>query len=91
MEIDLKLKYPLHLRRYGDGRVIVVDMAWTEVAEARNYDHAYELVRLANCSYKLMNDLLEKAPYENPAKTPRNLGLTKAGAGISDSAGTDSP
>ena len=106
MQIDLQLKYPLHIRRYGNGQVIIVDMAWTEIATGSSYDQAYEIVRLANAAYKLMFDLSQKRhetgkqarnlglseqAYENPAKTPRNLGLTKAGAGISDSAGTDSP
>ena len=84
MQIDLNLKYPLHLRRYGDGRVVVVDMAWTEVADATNYDQIYEIIFLANAAYKLMYDLSQKRPYENTSETPRNLGLAEAESGLSD-------
>ena len=91
MQIDLNLKYPLHIRRYGNGQITIVDMAWNEVATATNYDQVWEIVTLANSAYKLMHDLTRKRPYENTPKTPRNLGLTEAERGISDPAGTDSP
>ena len=84
MKIDLNLKYPLHIRRYGNGQVTIVDMARNEVATGSNYDQAYEVVRLANSAYKLMHDLTQKRPYENTSKTPRNLGLTEAESGIFD-------
>ena len=106
MQIDLQLKYPLHIRRYGNGQVIIVDMAWTEIATGSSYDQAYEIVRLANAAYKLMFDLSQKRhetgkqarnlglseqAYENPAKTPRDPGRSETEPGISDPAQTDSP
>lgn len=74
MNIELELKYPLHLRRYGDGTVVIVDSGWTEVAKATEFSQAYELVRLANYAYKLVSDLSLKPPG---AGQPRNLGLNK--------------
>jgi hypothetical protein len=74
MQIELELKYPLNLRRFiGEERVAIVDAIGIPIAQAVNYNHAYELVRLANCCYALMNDLSQKRP-DGPQ--PRNLGLS---------------
>jgi glycine/D-amino acid oxidase-like deaminating enzyme len=91
MQIDLELKYPLHLRRYGNGRVVIVDSGWAEVGESANFDHAYEIVRLANLAYRLVSDLSQKRPHEYPARSPRNLGLSETGSGIPDPTETDGP
>ena len=91
MNIDLELQYPLYLKRFRDSeRIAIVDSAGTPIAQCVNHAHAYELVRLANCAYKLMSDLSQK-PYENPAKPPDDPGRTETGPGIPDPAGTDSP
>src|SRR4029077_7017535 len=86
VKIDLDLKYPLYLRRFkGEERVVLVDAVSTPIAHFVNYNHAYEIVRLTNAAYKLVSDLSQK-PYENPASTPRDLGRSEAGTGISDPA-----
>jgi hypothetical protein len=87
MHIDLELKYPLHLKRFlKEERIAIVDSAGTPVAQAVNYVHAYEIVRLANCAYNLVSDLSQKKPYENPAKPPDDPGRPEAGPGIPDPA-----
>ena len=92
LKIDLELKYPLWLKRFlNEERIAIIDSAGTPVGQCVNYLHAYELVRLANCAYKLMSDLSLKSPHENPAKTPRDPGRTETGSGIPDPAKTDSP
>lgn len=92
MQIDFELKYPLHIKRFlNEERLAIVDMAGTPVAQAVNYAHTYELVRLANCAYKLMYDLSQKRPYENTAKTPRDFGRPETEPGIPDPTETDSP
>jgi hypothetical protein len=90
-KIDLELKYPLWIKRFlREERIAIVDSAGIPVAQAVNYNHAFEIVRLANCAYKLMNDLSQK-PYENPANPPDNPGRAKAGAGLLDPTQTHSP
>lgn len=84
MKIDLELRYPLHLRRYGDGRVVIVDMAWVEVAEATSYDQVYEIVRLANAAYELVSDLERKIPHANTPSTIDGPGRPEVGSGIPD-------
>lgn len=90
MQIDFELKYPLHLRRFkGEERVVLVDMAHTPVAHFVNHSHAYEIVRLVNCAYKLVSDLSQK-PYEHVADTPDHPRRSEIGTGLPDPAGTDS-
>jgi hypothetical protein len=85
MHIDLELRYPLYLRRLkGEEMVAIIDYVGTPVAQAVNYNHAYEIVRLANCAYKLMSDLSEKASNEQSGKPPRDLGLSTPDSGLSD-------
>lgn len=92
MQTNLELTYPLHLKRFlNQERIAIVDSAGIPVAQAVNYDHAYEIVRLANCAYKLLSDIQQKKPYENSASTPRNLGRAETEPGIPDPAGTDRP
>lgn len=61
-----------------------MDSGWTEVAEAKIYQHAYELVMLVNAAYKLMSDLSRKPRNEHAERSPRNLGLSTTEPGISD-------
>jgi hypothetical protein len=63
-KIELELKYPLYIKR--GTQIWIVDSAHTPVAHFVNYHHAFEVVRLANCCYRLLSDLSQK-PYENPA------------------------
>jgi hypothetical protein len=89
MKIKLDLKYPLYLRRYVTS-VWIVDATGFQVAQCEEYNHGYELVRLANAAYKLFSDL-SKAPYENtpnPSNTPRR---PETEPGISDPAKANSP
>jgi hypothetical protein len=67
LKIEFDLKYPLHLRRFrNEERIGILDSAGFPVATALNYNHAYEIVILANSAYRLLSDLSKK-PYENPA------------------------
>ena len=92
MQTNLELTYPLCLKRFlNQERIAIVDSAGIPVAQAVNYDHAYEVVRLANCAYKLLSDLSQNKPHENPANTPRNLGRAETEPGIPDPTQTDSP
>lgn len=85
LKSEFELKYPLYLKRFRDSeRIAIVDSAGTPVAQAVNYDHAYEIVRLANCSYKLLSDLSQPRPYANPAKSTDDIGRTETEPRISD-------
>ncbi len=46
-----------------------------EVAVAQEYNHAYEIVRLANAAYRILNELSLKRPADSGQ--PRNLGLSE--------------
>jgi hypothetical protein len=73
LKIEFRLKYPLHLRRFrGEERVVMVDSASIPVAHFVNYQHAFEIVRLANACYTLLKDLSNEPV---PGKEPRNLAV----------------
>ena len=87
MNIDLALKYPLYIKR--GVQVWILDSAGIPVAQAIDYNRAYELVRLANCADRLMSDLSETPPHENPASTVDRPRRPEIGGRISDPAKTD--
>jgi hypothetical protein len=54
--LELKLKYPLWIV-CEDAKFLIVDNARNVVAQTREYAAAYELLRMANCSWKFCSEI----------------------------------
>jgi hypothetical protein len=68
-------------------KFIIVDDQHTLVAETSDYDSAYELVRLANCAFKLFDEIvtaIAQPKHVFSTTAPYNLRWAKAHCRIPD-------
>jgi hypothetical protein len=71
-------------------KFMIIDDQHTLVAETSDYDSAYELIRLANCAYKLFDEIATAIAHPKhvlSTTTPYNLRWAKAQSRVPDTGG----
>jgi hypothetical protein len=71
-------------------KFMIVDDQHTLVAETSDYDSAYELIRLANCAYKLFDEIataIAQPKHVLSTTTSYNLRWAKAQSRVPDAGG----